>query len=78
MVVPTWRGVVAPKGTPKEALDYLSAIEKVVAQEGFQKYLAENQLEAAYLNSTDFALFVAEQDLFYKNELKELGLVKKK
>ena len=79
VVVPTWRGVVAPKGTPKEALDYLSsAIEKVVAQEGFQKYLAENQLEAAYLNSTDFALFVAEQDLFYKNELKELGLVKKK
>jgi tripartite-type tricarboxylate transporter receptor subunit TctC len=79
VVVLTWRGVVAPKGTPKEAIDFLSnAIQKAMAEKTFLDYLADNGLEPAYQNGTDFALFVAEQDRFYKQELANLGLSNKK
>ncbi|GHS98477.1 ABC transporter substrate-binding protein [Synergistales bacterium] len=79
VVVPTWRGVVAPKGTPKEAIDYLaSAIEKAIGEKSFQDYLTNNGLEPAFQNGTDFGLFVAEQDAFYKQELASLGLSNKK
>jgi tripartite-type tricarboxylate transporter receptor subunit TctC len=78
VVVLTWRGVVAPKGTPKEAIDYLSeAIKKAASDKSFQDYLANSGLEAAYMNGTDFAAFVAQEDAFYKKELEELGLSKK-
>jgi tripartite-type tricarboxylate transporter receptor subunit TctC len=79
VVVLTWRGVVAPKGTPKEAIDVLSnAIQKAMTEKTFLDYLADNGLEPAYQNGADFALFVAEQDSFYKQELADLGLSNKK
>lgn len=75
--VETWRGVVAPKGTPPEIISYLDEVlQKAMEDEAFLKYLSDNMVKPAYMSSDEFRKFIEEQDIFYRQELKDLGLVK--
>lgn len=72
-----WRGLVAPKGTPVEVLDYLDdVVQKAVETADFSAYLTDNELLGAFQDREAFKAFVDDQLAMYEIQLKELGLKK--
>ncbi len=61
------RGLIAPAGTPKEVVDFLSeAIKKVVATEEHQKRMADMGLALRYMDSAQFGKYWAEMEVALK------------
>jgi putative tricarboxylic transport membrane protein len=59
--VPQVRGVVAPPGIPKENIAYWEGVfRKLTQTESWRKFLADNQFEDGYQNSTELAKFYDE------------------
>jgi tripartite-type tricarboxylate transporter receptor subunit TctC len=74
-----WRGVAAPKGTPKEAIARLEqAIRKVVESEEFKARSAKLGFEPAFLAASEFGKIIARDDETIARLMKELGLKKSK
>ncbi len=73
-----WRGIAAPKGTPKEAIAKLEgAIKKVVNSPEFKERSAKLGFEPAFLSAADFGKYIASDDAVIAKLMDQLGLKKK-
>ncbi|MBI4195235.1 MAG: tripartite tricarboxylate transporter substrate binding protein [Betaproteobacteria bacterium] len=73
-----WRGIAAPKGTPKDVIAKIEdAIRKVVTGKDFQERAAKLGFEPAFLGAAAFDKFIAADDAVTAKLMTELGLKKK-
>ncbi|MDH5536615.1 MAG: tripartite tricarboxylate transporter substrate binding protein [Betaproteobacteria bacterium] len=73
-----WRGIAAPKGTPKDVIAKLEdAIRKVVTGKDFKERAAKLGFEPAFQGAADFDKFIAADDAVTAKLMTELGLKKK-
>jgi len=76
LVIHSWHGVFAPKGTPPQVLAALEkALEKVAARREFVDQMGAQLLGVRYMNRAEFARFFAEQDAQFKPLIQKLGLM---
>lgn len=72
-----WRGIAAPKGTPKEIVAVLEkAIAKVVKSDDFVKFMKNRGFGIYYLNTADFAKELAQADKDNGKIMKAAGIAK--
>ena len=72
-----WRGIAAPKGTPKEIVDILEkAVAKVVESAEFIEFMDNRGFGINYLNAADFAKALAQADKENGETMKAAGIVK--
>ena len=72
-----WRGIAAPKGTPKEIVEVLEkAIAKVVNSDEFVKFMKNRGFGIYYLNTADFAKALAQADKDNGEIMKAAGIAK--
>jgi tripartite-type tricarboxylate transporter receptor subunit TctC len=72
-----WRGIAAPKGTPKEIVAVLEkAIAKVVQSDDFVKFMKNRGFGIYYLNTADFAQALAQADKDNGEIMKAAGIAK--
>jgi tripartite-type tricarboxylate transporter receptor subunit TctC len=72
-----WRGIAAPKGTPKEIVAVLEkAIAKVVQSDDFVKFMKNRGFGIYYLNTADFAKTLAQADKDNGEIMKAAGIAK--
>jgi len=74
----TWRGWVAPAGISAEQTKFLSDLFKIVIEDpDFNKnYIIKNGMVPAYMPSDEFAKFMDEQAVIYRDFLKAAGVIK--
>lgn len=73
----TWRGLVAPKNTPKAALDVLKKATKQATDDpAFQQTLAKMNLSFAYLDADAFGAAMKKDEAFFNVLIPQLGLKK--
>jgi tripartite-type tricarboxylate transporter receptor subunit TctC len=76
LVIHSWHGVFAPKGTAPAALATLEkAMEKVSRRREFIDQMAGQLLGVRYMNRAEFTRFFAEQDAQFKPLIQKLGLM---
>ena len=77
----TWgsvKGIAAPKGTPKEIVDYYSDVFKKISEDpDFKKIMADLVQPVQYQNAKDFTAWFKQAYDDYGKLVNELGLVKK-
>ncbi|HHY93939.1 MAG TPA: tripartite tricarboxylate transporter substrate binding protein [Firmicutes bacterium] len=62
-----FRGLMAPKGTPPEAIKILAdALQKVLDDPGFQSYYKDNSMQKGYLDAAGFAQVIEESRKGYE------------
>jgi tripartite-type tricarboxylate transporter receptor subunit TctC len=72
-----WRGVAAPKGTPKPAIQRLEkAIKNVVDSKSFREHCKRLGFEPAFLPAGEFDRFIAKDDVEIAKLMADLGLKK--
>ncbi len=72
-----WRGIAAPKGTPKEIIEVLEkAIAKVVKSDAFVKFMKNRGFGIYYLNTADFTKALAQADKDNGEIMKAAGIAK--
>ncbi len=72
-----WRGIAAPKGTPKQAIDRLQqAIKHVIDSKSFRDHCKKLGFEPAFLPAAEFDRFIAKDDVAIANLMAQLGLKK--
>lgn len=72
-----WRGVAAPKGTPKPAIQRLEkAIKNVVDSKSFREHCKRLGFEPAFLPAEQFDRFIAKDDVEIAKLMADLGLKK--
>ncbi|MBM3341063.1 MAG: tripartite tricarboxylate transporter substrate binding protein [Betaproteobacteria bacterium] len=75
--VPTWRGMVGPRGLSAAQVAYWENVyRQVAANDDFAKEMHKNQWVANYLGSADMRKFLAAQASELKALMGELGMVK--
>ncbi len=75
LVISSWHGVFAPKGTPAAAIAALNgALEKVARNAQFIEQMSALLLGVRYMNQQEFARFFQEQDALFKPLIDKLGL----
>jgi len=75
--VVAWRGLVAPKGTPKKTVDFLiSAIEKMSKDPEFLKFMGSIGVDINMVAGDDFGKWMAKKDKDYGALAKMAGLAK--
>lgn len=73
----TWRGIAAPKGTPKEIIDILyKALTEITKSDEFKDFMARNGFGIKIRGPEEFKKFLAEQDKTWKKVLKIAGYLK--
>ena len=74
MALPKFRGIVAKKGIPDEAIEYLiPSFQEIIQTPVFQTYLANSMIEPYVLIGEDFQELIHEQEEQLRSILKELG-----
>lgn len=74
-----WRGIAAPKGTPKEAIARLErAIKNAIDSQEFQGHCKRLGFEPAFLPAAEFDRFIAKDDVAIAKLMASLGLKKSK
>jgi tripartite-type tricarboxylate transporter receptor subunit TctC len=74
-----WRGLAAPAGTPKAAVDKLmAAARKAVESKSFRDAAAKIGFEAAYMPAAEFGKVIARDDKEISAMMADLGLKKTK
>ncbi|WP_372516646.1 Bug family tripartite tricarboxylate transporter substrate binding protein [Paenibacillus silviterrae] len=77
LTVKWWTGLSLPVGTPDAIrAKWDAAIAKMVKDPGFQEKLKNMQMEAAYLNSTDFAGFIKKETGYFTELATKYGMRK--
>ena len=72
-----WRGIAAPKGTPKQAIDRLQqAIKNVIDSNSFREHCKRLGFEPAFLPAAEFDSFIAKDDEAIAKLMAQLGLKK--
>ena len=75
LVISSWHGMFAPKGTPAAVLNRVSsALERICANPDFIAQMRNLLLGVHYLNSNAFREFFAEQDRMNVALIRKLGL----
>jgi putative tricarboxylic transport membrane protein len=75
IVLPTWRGLVAPPGIKEADLEALSAaVEQMVKSPSWKKVLAERGWLDLYMPREEFATFIKQQQVEVGAILKDIGL----
>jgi tripartite-type tricarboxylate transporter receptor subunit TctC len=70
-----WRGLAAPKGTPKEVIAKLEgAVRDVVNSPRFKELSASLGFEPGFLPAAEFGTLVADDDMAIAGLMKQLGL----
>lgn len=70
-----WRGLAAPKGTPKDVIAKLEgAVRDVVNSPRFKELSASLGFEPGFLPAADFGALVADDDMAIAGLMKQLGL----
>ncbi len=73
-----WRGMAAPKGLPTDiAAKYEAAFKKVYDSKEYQEFMQKRGFGAVWLDSEQFAGFMAKDNKELGESLKDLGLAKK-
>ncbi|MBZ4654437.1 MAG: hypothetical protein JG781_1778 [Peptococcaceae bacterium] len=74
LVLAQFRGVVAPKDIPEDALKYLEDVFKKVAEsdEWKKDYLKKNMVEGRYLNSKEFGQALVDTTKMYEEFLSKI------
>jgi len=71
-VLGQWRGLAVPHGTPAERVKVLhDAFKAAMDDPDLQKLAEQGGITLEYMGTEDFTKYVAEQDEFYKNLIKE-------
>ena len=72
-----WRGIAAPKGTPKEITDYLeNALKKVVEGKEFKEFMNNRGYGIYWLPSEEFAKVLESENTAKGEAMKASGIVK--
>ncbi|WP_427912552.1 Bug family tripartite tricarboxylate transporter substrate binding protein [Ramlibacter sp. MMS24-I3-19] len=72
-----WRGIVAPKGLPKDIHDKLAAaVRKVAASKEYTDFMASRGFGVIYAGPEDFAKFMAKSDQELGATMKAVGIAK--
>jgi tripartite-type tricarboxylate transporter receptor subunit TctC len=72
-----WRGVAAPKGTPKEIIEALEkAVAKVHKSQDFLTFMKNRGYGIQWMNAAQFAKFLGEADKSNGEVMKAAGIVK--
>lgn len=75
LVIHSWHGVFAPKGTAPATLAALeTALERVARQREFVDLMATQLLGVRYMNRAEFSRFFTEQDAQFLSLIQKLGL----
>ena len=75
LVIHSWHGVFAPRGTPPAVLARLEqALQKVTVHRGFVDRMSTQLLGVRYMDRAEFTRFFAEQDAQFKPLIQKLGL----
>ena len=73
----TWRGVAAPKDTPKEVMDILvPAMKRVTENKAFTDVLDKRGFGRVYMGPEKFTEFLRKNDASLGATMKAAGLVK--
>lgn len=76
LVIHSWHGVFAPKGTPAPVLAVLEAgLDKVARNPQFVKQMDTTLLGVRYVNRAEFTRFFQAQDAQFKPLIQKLGLM---
>jgi tripartite-type tricarboxylate transporter receptor subunit TctC len=76
LVISSWHGMFAPKGTPREILVRLDhALERVCSNPEFIAHMRSLLLGVRYLGSKEFREFFAEADKINLDLIRKLGLL---
>jgi tripartite-type tricarboxylate transporter receptor subunit TctC len=79
LVIYSWHGVFAPKGTSASVLAALdAALEKVARNPKFIAQMEKLLLGVRYMNRKEFSAFFAGQDAQFRSLIQELGLMAKR
>lgn len=71
----TWRGIVAPKGTPADVVAYLKKVTQEAADEpAFRAALAQQYLGYAYADDATFKAAMAKDAAFFKGLMAKLDI----
>lgn len=71
----TWRGLVAPKGTPAAVIDTLREVARQTTQDaGFRQSLAKLNLGLAYLDAPAFAVAMERDHTYFGNLIRKNGI----
>ena len=74
--VAAWRGIVGPKGLPKDVQDKLAAaVRKVVASKEYNEFMAKQGYGVIFAGPDDFAKFMAKADTDLGATMKAVGLI---
>lgn len=72
-----WRGIAAPKGTPKEVADkLLAALKKVHDGKEFRDFMAQRGFGVIWAGPEDYAKFMAKSDADLGAVMKAVGIAK--
>jgi putative tricarboxylic transport membrane protein len=75
LMISSWHGIFAPKGTPAGVISALNtALEKVARNAKFVDQMSALALGVRYMNQQEFARFFQEQDALFKPLIDKLGL----
>ncbi len=73
----TWRGVVAPKGTPQDIVDVLrEAAKKTSEDPAFKEALDKMNLNQAPLDAAEFKATIAKDNALFKELMIKVGIAK--
>lgn len=72
-----WRGIVAPKGLPKDIQDKLAAaIKKIAASKEYNDFMASRGFGVIYAPADEFGKFMAKSDAELGATMKAVGIAK--
>jgi len=72
------RGIFAPPGTPKDAVEWhIGFLKKVFETKDFQDYLHKGALKPAFATGSEYVKWVEENDKLHKQLMEKGGLIKK-
>jgi len=77
-ILPTFRGFIAPAGTPKEAIDtYAALFRRVIGTAAWKRYVADNQLEEEFRGPTEMKAYLDGINETFIRLNAEIGQLKK-
>lgn len=75
VVVVNWYGLIAPKGTPRTAIDKIAAqTKKAVRQQDFEKRLVADGSEAVGSSPAEFAAHIRAESKQWRDVIKKAGI----